>query len=80
MQWALKMSRPGTLIVVDNVIRDGAVADDLSSDASVLAMRRFFAWLEHEPRLSTTAIQMVGAKGYDGMAIAVVVAGGESAR
>ncbi len=72
VEWALRMSRPGTVIVVDNVIRDGAVADAASTDASVQAMQRFFEWLEREPRLTATAIQTVGGKGYDGMAIAVV--------
>lgn len=74
VEWALRMSRPGTVIVVDNVIRDGAVADAASTDASVQAMQRFFEWLEREPRLTATAIQTVGGKGYDGMAIAVVAA------
>ncbi len=72
VEWALRMSRPGTVIVVDNVVRDGAVADAASTDASVQAMQRFFEWLERERRLTATAIQTVGGKGYDGMAIAVV--------
>ena len=71
-QWALQLSRPGTLIIVDNVVRNGAVADSSSRDASVLGMRRFAAMLGSEPRVSATVIQTVGAKGYDGFAIAIV--------
>jgi predicted O-methyltransferase YrrM len=70
--WALKMSRPGSLIVVDNVVRNGAVADPASSDASVQAMRRFFDVLKDEPRVTATAVQTVGGKGYDGFAVAMV--------
>lgn len=70
--WALKMSRPGSLIIVDNVVRNGAVADPASSDASVRAMRRFFDLLRDEPRVTATAVQTVGGKGYDGFAVAMV--------
>jgi predicted O-methyltransferase YrrM len=70
--WALQLSRPGSLIIVDNVVRNGAVADAESRDASVQAMRRFSAMLASEPRVSSTAIQTVGAKGYDGFALALV--------
>lgn len=69
--WALALSRPGSVIVVDNVVRDGAVADADSSDPSVMAMRRFFERLEHEPQVNATALQTVGAKGYDGLVIAI---------
>jgi caffeoyl-CoA O-methyltransferase len=72
--WALKLTRRGSLIVADNVVRDGAVIDEGSADASVQGVRRFNAALAAEPRVSATAIQTVGSKGYDGMAIAVVVA------
>ncbi len=75
-RWALQMSRPGSLIIVDNVVRDGAVADAASSDPSVQGMRRFFDLLKREPRVSATAVQTVGAKGYDGFA--VVMVGGSS--
>jgi predicted O-methyltransferase YrrM len=67
---ALELSRPGTLIVADNVIRDGAVLD--GDDASAVGMRRFFDFIAAEPRLHATAIQTVGEKGYDGFALAVV--------
>jgi predicted O-methyltransferase YrrM len=72
LEWALELSRPGTLIVADNVIRDGAVIDSASSDRSVDAVRQFFARLSADPRLSATAIQTVGVKGYDGFALALV--------
>jgi caffeoyl-CoA O-methyltransferase len=71
--WALKLTRPGSLIVVDNVVRDGAVIDATSADVSVQGVRRFNAALAAEPRVSATAIQTVGSKGYDGLAIAVVI-------
>jgi predicted O-methyltransferase YrrM len=67
--WALELSRPGTVVVVDNVVRDGAVADPASTDLSVQGMRRFFQLLRTEPRVDATAIQTVGVKGYDGLAI-----------
>jgi predicted O-methyltransferase YrrM len=70
--WALKLSRPGTLIIIDNVIRDGAIIDDSSSDKDVLGARQLFEVLANEPRLTSTAVQTVGAKGYDGFALAVV--------
>ncbi len=70
--WALELSRPGTLIVADNVVRGGAVADAASDDPSVQGVRRFFELLAAEPRVSATAIQTVGTKGYDGFAVALV--------
>lgn len=72
--WALKLSRRGSLILVDNVVRKGAVADPSSDDPNVLGVRRFYERLAAEPRVSATAIQTVGSKGYDGLAIALVVA------
>ena len=72
-QWSLKLSRPGTVIIVDNVVRKGAIADPSSEDPAVQAMREFLSMLGAEPRVSATAIQMVGAKGYDGFALALVV-------
>jgi predicted O-methyltransferase YrrM len=71
--WALKLSRPGSLIVVDNVIRDGKVIDAGSSDPSIQGVRRLNELIAAEPRVSATVIQTVGSKGYDGLAIAVVV-------
>jgi predicted O-methyltransferase YrrM len=72
LAWSLKLSRLGTVIVADNVIRDGAVADAASQDPNVRGVRRFFDMIAAEPRLTATAIQTVGAKGYDGFAIAIV--------
>ena len=72
LKWALKLARSGAVIVCDNVIRDGAVADARSRDANVLGARKLFDSLAAEPRLSASALQTVGAKGYDGFAIAIV--------
>jgi predicted O-methyltransferase YrrM len=74
LDWALKLARRGTLIVTDNVVRDGAIVDAESTDASVQGVRTMFDQMAAEPRLSATAIQTVGSKGYDGFAMAVVVA------
>jgi caffeoyl-CoA O-methyltransferase len=73
-EWALKLTRQGSLIVTDNVVRDGAVLDATSADPVVQGARRFNAAMAAEPRISATVLQTVGRKGYDGMAIAVVVA------
>ncbi len=73
-RWALKLSRLGSLIVVDNVIRDGAVIDTDSMDPNVQGVRQFNDLLADEPRVSATTIQTVGVKGHDGFTIALVVA------
>jgi predicted O-methyltransferase YrrM len=70
---SLDLSRPGTLIVADNVVRDGSILDASSDDPNVRGVRRFNELLAAEPRVSATAIQMVGTKGYDGFAVALVV-------
>jgi predicted O-methyltransferase YrrM len=70
--WALSLSRPGTLIVVDNVIREGAVVDGASDDPRVQGVRRFNQLLASETRVSATVIQTVGSKGYDGFTFALV--------
>jgi predicted O-methyltransferase YrrM len=72
LAWALRLARPGTAIVVDNVVRDGEVVETTSGDSDVIGVRRMFEMMAHEPRLSATAIQTVGAKGWDGFALAVV--------
>jgi predicted O-methyltransferase YrrM len=72
-RWALKLSRPGSLLVVDNVVRDGAVIDARSRDAAVQGVRRLYELIAAEPRVSATAVQTVGVKGYDGFAIALVL-------
>jgi len=73
LTWSLRLSRPGTLIVADNVVRDGAVADPASTDPLVLGVRRFAELVAAEPRLAATTIQTVGVKGYDGLAFALVL-------
>lgn len=75
LAWALRLSRPGSLIVADNVVRGGAVVDGASRDPGVQGVRRFNELLAAEPRLSATTVQTVGSKGYDGFAIALVTAG-----
>lgn len=72
LSWALRLSRVGTLIIADNIVRKGAVADATSSDPLVQAVRRFNELLAADPRLTATVIQTVGGKGYDGLAIALV--------
>jgi predicted O-methyltransferase YrrM len=74
LSWALKLSHRGSLIVVDNVVRDGEIVNSGSRDSAVQGTRRLHDMLASEPRLSATAIQTVGAKGYDGFAVALVVA------
>jgi predicted O-methyltransferase YrrM len=71
-EWALKLSRPGTLIIVDNVVRGGAVTDADSSDPSVQGVRRFIELLGAQSGASGTTIQTVGIKGYDGFTIVLV--------
>jgi predicted O-methyltransferase YrrM len=70
--WALKLSNPAALIIVDNVVRDGAVIDATSEDASIRGVRRFNELLGADKRVSATTIQTVGSKGYDGLTIALV--------
>lgn len=70
--WALRLSRPGTVIIVDNVVRNGAVTDPSSRDSSVQGVRAMMDLLQNEPRLTVTALQTVGSKGYDGFAMALV--------
>ena len=72
--WALKLSRRGSLIITDNVVRKGAVIDPASPDANVQGMRRFYERVATEPRVSATALQTVGSKGYDGFSLALVMA------
>jgi predicted O-methyltransferase YrrM len=72
LDWSLKLSRPGTVIVADNVVRDGKVTDADCDDPMVQGVRRFVERLAAEPRLSATALQTVCAKGYDGFALALV--------
>lgn len=71
-EWALKLSRCGSVIIVDNVVRDGAVVDASSTDPDIRGIRRFTEMLAKEKRVSATALQTVGSRGYDGFAIALV--------
>lgn len=72
MQWALRFSHPGTVIIGDNVVREGEVTDRHSTDPRVRGVRSFYDAIAAEPRLSATAIQTVGCKGYDGFLIGIV--------
>jgi len=73
LEWALNLSRPGTTIVVDNVVRDGKVVDAESTDPNIQGTRRMTEMVAAEPRLSATVLQNVGMKGYDGFVLAVVL-------
>ena len=73
LDWALKLSRRGTLIITDNVVREGAIVDAENTDPAVQGVRTMFDRMAAEPRLSATVIQTVGSKGYDGFAMAVVL-------
>ena len=70
--WAVRLSRPGALVLVDNVVREGELADASSADPSVRAMRELCERVGADSRVSATALQTVGAKGYDGLLIARV--------
>jgi predicted O-methyltransferase YrrM len=73
LEWAMKLSRKGTVLVVDNVIRDGEIANPRSDDPAVQGTRTMFAMLAADARLEATALQTVGSKGYDGFALALVL-------
>jgi predicted O-methyltransferase YrrM len=78
--WALRLSRAGTLIIADNVVRAGGILDPAGGDprlgtGGIQGVRRFYELLAAEPRVSATAIQTVGSKGYDGFALVLVTAG-----
>jgi predicted O-methyltransferase YrrM len=72
LDWCIKLSRKGTMIIADNMVREGAVIDERSEDLSVQGVRRFNAMVSGDPRLQATAIQTVGAKGYDGFCLIYV--------
>jgi predicted O-methyltransferase YrrM len=74
LEWSLKLTRPGSLIIADNVVRDGEVIDPSSDDPNVRGVRRFNEMLAAEARLDATIVQTVGIKGYDGFAVALVTA------
>ncbi len=75
LRWAVQLTRPGSVIIGDNVVRDGAVVDADSSDPRVQGVRRFTELLAEHPRLTATALQTVGGKGYDGLVLALVTDG-----
>jgi predicted O-methyltransferase YrrM len=72
LEWALRFSHPGTVLIVDNVVRDGAIVNPNDPDPSVQGTRRLFELLAADPRIDATALQTVGSKGYDGFTLAVV--------
>lgn len=72
VNWALKLTRPGSIIIVDNVVRNGTIAESNSDDPDVQGARALFDLIENEPKLDATALQTVGVKGYDGFVMAVV--------
>ena len=72
-KWALGLTRPGAMIIVDNIVRDGSVTDAASSDPAVLGVRQVNEMMAAEPRVSATALQMVGVKGWDGFSVALVL-------
>lgn len=72
LEWSLHYSRPGTVIIGDNVVRDGEVINGESDDARVLGVRRFIEMMGDNPRLTATALQTVGVKGWDGFTLAIV--------
>ncbi|GGW30382.1 O-methyltransferase [Streptomyces xantholiticus] len=74
VEWALRLTRPGSVIIVDNVVRGGAVVDGSSEDPSIVGTREMFELVAGEARLEATAVQTVGVKGYDGMLVARVIA------
>ena len=72
LEWSVALARPGTVIIGDNVVRNGAVADATSTDPNVMGIRQFCQLMTEHPRLSATAIQTVGSKGFDGFSFALV--------
>ena len=72
LEWAMQLARPGTLVIVDNVIREGAVIQSENEDESVRGTRRLFDLIAADQRLDATALQTVGSKGYDGFVVAMV--------
>ncbi len=71
-EWAMKLSRSGSLIIVDNVVREGALVDEHATDPNVVGVRRLHELIQNEPRVSATTLQTVGSKGHDGITFAIV--------
>jgi predicted O-methyltransferase YrrM len=78
IEWAVRLGRPGTLIIVDNVVRDGSILDAASADAAVHGTRRAYELIGAHPHLAATAIQTVGVKGHDGFLMALVTDAGKA--
>ncbi|HEX3392739.1 MAG TPA: O-methyltransferase [Solirubrobacteraceae bacterium] len=72
LEWSLKLSRPGTVLIGDNVVRSGGIVDPDNEDSVVEGVRRFYELLAQEPRVDATAVQTVGDKGHDGFAVGIV--------
>jgi predicted O-methyltransferase YrrM len=72
LEWAVRLSRPGSVIIIDNVVRAGALADEANDDPRVVAMRQVVEAISRNPRLTATLMQTVGSKGYDGFITALV--------
>jgi predicted O-methyltransferase YrrM len=72
LEWSLRLSRPGTVIITDNVVRKGAVINPDDPDPRIQGVRRFFEMLAADPRVDATTLQTVGSKGYDGFTLAIV--------
>ncbi len=73
--WALRLTHRGSLILIDNVVRDGAILDAASVEPAVKGTRKALELMASDPRVSSTALQLVGTKGWDGIAIALVTGG-----
>ncbi len=73
LAWALRLTKPGSLIIIDNVVRNGAVADPTTTDPNVQGVQKALAMLATDKRVISAATQTVGSKGYDGFAIALVI-------
>ena len=76
LAWAVRLTRPGSVIIVDNVVREGGILDATSGDPRIQGTRSLYEAIAREPRLDATAIQTVGSKGHDGFVLARVVAPG----
>lgn len=72
LEWSLKLSRPGTVLIGDNVVRSGGIVDPANEDGVVEGVRRFYELLAEDPRVDATAVQTVGDKGHDGFALGIV--------
>jgi len=72
LEWALKLTQPGSLIIIDNVVRNGGVSNASSTDANVRGVRHALEMMASNPNIEATAIQTVGGKGYDGFALGLV--------